>query len=64
GGEIDGLSKELDRLMEQLERAQGADSLLRREIDEARRLANSLVEKLRDVERRVTVQARLDRAAV
>jgi DNA-binding transcriptional MerR regulator len=52
GGEIDALSKEIHRLMEQLERAQGsADSLLRREIEDARRLAGSLVEKLRDVER-------------
>lgn len=64
GGEIDALSKELDRLLQALERSQGADSLLRRELDEANRLAASLVDKLRDVERRVTVQARLDRAAV
>lgn len=65
GGDIDALSKELDRLMVQLDRAQGsADSLLRREIDDARRLAGSLIEKLRDVERRLTVQARMERAAV
>jgi DNA-binding transcriptional MerR regulator len=64
GGEIDKLSKELDKLMQQLEVAHGTDSLLRREVEEARRIAGSLVEKLRDVERRVTVQARLDRAAV
>lgn len=64
GGEIDSLSKELHRLLQQLERSQGADSLVRREIDEAHRLAASLVDKLRDVERRVTMQARLDRAAV
>jgi DNA-binding transcriptional MerR regulator len=71
GGDIDALSKELDRLMQQLERATasdlskgGTDSLLRREIEDARRLAGLLVEKLRDVERRVTVQARMERAAV
>jgi len=65
GSDIDSLSKELDRLMTQLERAHGAaDSLMRREVDEARRLASSLVEKLRDVERRLTVQARMERAAV
>lgn len=65
GGDIDSLSKEINRLMAQLDRAHGAaDSLMRREIDEARRLASSLVEKLRDVERRLTVQARMERAAV
>lgn len=65
GGDIESLSKEIERLMTQLERAHGAaDSLTRRELDDARRLASSFVEKLRDVERRLTMQARLDRAAV
>jgi DNA-binding transcriptional MerR regulator len=65
GGDIDTLNKEIERLMTQLERAQGsADSLVRREVEDARRLASALVEKLRDVERRLTVQARMDRAAV
>ncbi|MDB4986784.1 MAG: hypothetical protein JWN04_1962 [Myxococcaceae bacterium] len=65
GGDIDALSKEIERLMAQLERAQGmADSLVRREVEDARRLATALVDKLRDVERRVTVQARMERAAV
>jgi DNA-binding transcriptional MerR regulator len=65
GGDIDALAKEIDRLMAALERAQGSgDSLVRREVDEARRLATSLMEKLRDVERRVTLQARMERAAV
>lgn len=68
GGDIDALAKEIDRLMSVLERAQGkqgsGDSLVRREVEEARRLATSLMEKLRDVERRVTLQARMERAAV
>lgn len=64
GGDIDSLSKDAERLIAQLERAHGADSLLRREIDESRRLASALVDKLRDVERRLTVQARMERAAV
>lgn len=65
GGDIDALGKDLDRLMAQLERAQGAaDSLAKREVEEARRLAAALLEKLRDVERRLTVQARFERAAV
>ena len=68
GGDIDALAKEINRLMAALERAQGnqgtGDSLVRREVEEARRLATSLMEKLRDVERRVTLQARMERAAV
>jgi DNA-binding transcriptional MerR regulator len=65
GGDIEALSKEIDRLMAQLERAQGtADSLVRREVEDARRLAATLVDKLRDVERRLTMQARMERAAV
>jgi DNA-binding transcriptional MerR regulator len=65
GGDIDALGSQVERLMAQLERAHGAgDSLVRREIDDARKLATALVEKLRDVERRLTVQARLERAAV
>jgi DNA-binding transcriptional MerR regulator len=65
GGDIETLSKEIERLMAQLERAQGpADSLVRREVEDARRLAATLVDKLRDVERRLTMQARMERAAV
>ncbi|MET0343512.1 MAG: MerR family transcriptional regulator [Polyangiales bacterium] len=65
GGDIDTLSNEIERLMAQLERAQGqADSMVRREVEDARRLAATLVDKLRDVERRLTVQARMERAAV
>lgn len=64
-GDIEALHKEIERLMTQLERAPGSgDSLVRREVEEARRLAASLVQKLRDVERRLTVQARMERAAV
>lgn len=65
GGDLDALAKEIDRLMGAIERAQGTtDSLVRREVEEARRLATSLMEKLRDVERRLTLQARMERAAV
>ena len=63
--DIGALHKEIERVMGQLERAQGAgDALTRRELEEARRLSTALVEKLRDLERRLTVQARLERAAV
>jgi len=65
GADIGALAKELERVLAQLERtAGGASSLARREIDEARALSTSLVDKLRAIERRLNVQARLDRAAV
>lgn len=65
GSDIGALAKELERVMGQLERApQTHDSLLKREIDDARRLSQSLIDKLRDIERRLTVQARLERAAM
>lgn len=56
---IDGLEKAI------VERA-GAPvaKLLERDIDEARDLAEKLVEKLTDVENKLTMQARLRRAAV
>jgi DNA-binding transcriptional MerR regulator len=65
GSDIGALAKELERVMGQLERTQQtSDSLVKREIDDARRLSLSLIEKLRDIERRLTVQARMERAAV
>lgn len=65
GSDIGALAKELERVMGQLERApQTSDSLVKREIEEARRMSSSLIEKLRDIERRLTVQARMERAAV
>jgi DNA-binding transcriptional MerR regulator len=65
GADIGALSKDLERVLSQLERTLGGgSSLARREIDEARALSSALVEKLRAIERRLTMQARLDRAAV
>jgi hypothetical protein len=65
GADIGALSKDLERVLSQLERTVGGgSSLARREIDEARALSSALVEKLRAIERRLTMQARLDRAAV
>jgi DNA-binding transcriptional MerR regulator len=65
GSELGALGKELGRVITQLERAsQSGDALVKREVDEARRLSGLLVDTLRDIERRLTVQARLERAAV
>jgi hypothetical protein len=70
--DIGALGKELGRVMSQLDGTleSGADapfagdSLLKREIEEAHRLAQLFIEKLRDIERRLTVVARMERAAV
>jgi DNA-binding transcriptional MerR regulator len=69
--DIGQLHKELGRVMGQLDgtlESAGApstgDSLLKREIEEAHRLAQLFIEKLRDIERRLTVVARMERAAV
>ncbi|MGZ3418024.1 MAG: hypothetical protein ACXVEE_09185, partial [Polyangiales bacterium] len=37
---------------------------LERDVDDARELANRLVDRLTDIERKLTMQARLKRAAV
>lgn len=64
-GDIEALEREVDRMLSQLERApETADALIRREVEEARRLSALLLEKLRDIERRMNVQARMERAAV
>jgi DNA-binding transcriptional MerR regulator len=64
-GDIDALDRELERMLSQLERAPEADDvMIRREVEEARRLSRALLEKFRDIERRMNVQARMERAAV
>ena len=65
--DIGALGKELGRVMGQLDgtvESGAGDSLLKREIEEAHRLAQLFLEKLRDIERRLTVVARMERAAV
>jgi DNA-binding transcriptional MerR regulator len=63
--DVGELDKELARVLSRLQTGEpGVDALVRREVDEARRLADLLIEKLRDIERRLTVQARMQRAAV
>lgn len=63
-GDLDALRGQLERVLTQLEGAHAADELLKRELDEARRIGAGLFEKLHDIERRLSVQARMERAAV
>jgi DNA-binding transcriptional MerR regulator len=65
GSEVGALVREIERVIAQLERApQTGDSLVKRELEEARRLSTSLVERLWTIERRLSLQARMERAAV
>lgn len=64
-GDIDALEREIERMLSQLARApEHTDALIRREVEEAQRLSAALLEKLRDIERRISAQARMERAAV
>lgn len=64
-GDIDALEREIERMLSLLSRApENADALIGRELEEAERLSKALVEKLRDIERRMSAQARMERAAV
>jgi DNA-binding transcriptional MerR regulator len=63
--EIDSLAALMERVMGQLERAdQSGDSLLQHELGEARRAGEALLDRLRAIERRLAMQARMERAAV
>ncbi len=63
-GDLDALRGQLERVLTQLAGAHGADELLTRELEEARRIGTGLFDKLHDIERRLSVQARMERAAV
>ena len=63
-GDLDALRGQLERVLNQLAGAHGANELLKRELEEARRIGTGLFEKLHDIERRLSVQARMERAAV
>jgi hypothetical protein len=63
-GDLDALRGQLERVLTQLAGAHGANELLKRELDEARRIGTGLFDKLHDIERRLSVQARMERAAV
>ena len=70
GGEIDGLGKQLTRVLEAMTRAAGqreggaADDVTARAIAEAQALGDELVGRLRAIEQRLAVRARMARAAV
>lgn len=68
--DIEETQRILDRAIDGLEKAAveragaPAAKLIQRDLDEARELANRLVDKLTEIEGRLTMQARLRRAAV
>jgi DNA-binding transcriptional MerR regulator len=70
GGEIDGLGKQLTRVLEAMARAAGqregavADDVTSRAIAEAQALGDELIGRLRAIEQRLAMRARMARAAV
>jgi hypothetical protein len=70
GSDIDGLSRQLQELLDRIGEAaedggSGAgDEVLARAVGEARTLADELVGQLRAIERRLAMRARMARAAV
>jgi DNA-binding transcriptional MerR regulator len=68
--DIDGLSRQLSQLLSTIEQAVGesgarsSDEILGRAVGDARQTADALVEKLRAIEQRLAMRARMARAAV
>ena len=70
-GDIEALSRQIERIYAAMEVALGAregsgegDSTVEQALDEARSLAELLLGKLRTIERRLAMRARMDRAVV
>lgn len=68
-GDIEGLARQLRQVLESLERAGSGssvatDQVVQRAVAEVRELADALLGKLRAVEQRLTMRARMARAAV
>jgi DNA-binding transcriptional MerR regulator len=71
GSDIDGLARQLASVLEAVQRAaerpgagERADEVIGRAVTEARALADELVGRLRAIERRLAMRARMARAAV
>ncbi len=70
GGEIAGLARQLDQVLARVEHAvedgeaERVDEVLKRALAEARALAADLLERLRAIEGRLAMRARMARAAV
>jgi DNA-binding transcriptional MerR regulator len=69
GSDIDGLARQLRQVLTSIERAGSAsadvaDDVVMRAVAEVRDLADELVSKLRAIERRLAMRARMARAAV
>lgn len=71
GSDIDGLARELERVLEAVERAaqrraegERGDEVIARAVSDARAVARELIGQLRAIERRLAMRARMARAAV
>jgi DNA-binding transcriptional MerR regulator len=71
GSDIEGLARQLGTVLEAVQRAaerrgagERADDVISRAVNEARALADELVDRLRAIERRLAMRARMARAAV
>ena len=71
GGDVDGTARQVSDLLATMERAIGggvhgesSDEVLARAVQEARGFADELVSRLRAIERRLAMHARMARAAV
>jgi len=70
-GDVESLERQLERIFDAMDgalthggRVRGGDPLVERQLAEARELGARLVETLEDVERRLTMRARMARAVV
>lgn len=66
-GDVEELTRNLDRVVTSIERLlaeRGGDALAERQLDEARALGAALIRKLDEIEQRMSMRARMARAAV
>lgn len=66
-GDVEELTRNLERVVSSIERLladRGGDALAERQLDEARALGAALIRKLDEIEQRMSMRARMARAAV
>jgi hypothetical protein len=66
-GDVEELTRSFERVVSAIERlleARGGDALAERQLEEARALGDALLRKLDEIEQRMSMRARMARAAV